>query len=47
MGEGYNFLKTTNGGATWTVLNPTYYVDYVNDMAVLSPNKVIIVAGRH
>jgi photosystem II stability/assembly factor-like uncharacterized protein len=25
--------------------NPTYYVDYVNDMAVLSPNKVIIVAG--
>ncbi len=45
MGEGYNFLKTTNGGATWTSTNPTYYVDYVNDMAVLSPNKVIIVAG--
>lgn len=44
-GEGYNFLKTTNGGNTWTVTNPTYYVDYVNDMAVLSPNKVIIVAG--
>jgi photosystem II stability/assembly factor-like uncharacterized protein len=45
MGEGYNFLKTTNGGTTWTVMNPSYYVDYVNDMAVLSPNKVIIVAG--
>ncbi|HRG60089.1 MAG TPA: YCF48-related protein [Bacteroidia bacterium] len=45
MGEGYNFLKTTNGGATWTSTNPTYYVDYVNDMAVLSPNKVVIVAG--
>lgn len=45
MGEGYNILKTTNGGSTWTSMNPTYYVDYVNDMAVLSPNKVIIVAG--
>ena len=45
MGEGYNFLKTTNGGATWTSMNPTYYVDYVNDMAVISPSKVIIVAG--
>jgi photosystem II stability/assembly factor-like uncharacterized protein len=44
-GEGNNFLKTTNGGNTWTVTNPTYYVDYINDMAVLSPNKVIIVAG--
>lgn len=45
MGEGYNFLKTNNGGTTWTSTNPSYYVDYVNDMAVLSPNKVIIVAG--
>jgi photosystem II stability/assembly factor-like uncharacterized protein len=45
MGEGYNLLKTSNGGNTWTVTNPNYYVDYLNDMAVLSPNKVIIVAG--
>lgn len=44
-GEGYNLLKTTNGGTTWTSMNPSYYVDYVNDMAVLSPNKVIVVAG--
>ncbi len=45
VGEGNNFLKTTNGGTTWTVMNPSYYVDYVNDLAVLSPNKIIIVAG--
>lgn len=44
-GEGYFILKTTNAGATWTSTNPTYYVEYLNDMAVLSPNKVIIVAG--
>lgn len=44
-GDGYSFMKTANSGNTWTVMNPTYYVDYVNDMAVLSANKVIIVAG--
>jgi photosystem II stability/assembly factor-like uncharacterized protein len=44
-GEGNNFLKTSNGGTSWTIMNPSYYVDYVNDMAVLTPNKVIIVAG--
>ncbi len=44
-GEGYFIMKTTNGGATWTSTNPSTYYDYLNDMAVLSPNKVIIVSG--
>ena len=44
-GEGYFLLKTTNGGASWTSTNPSTYYEYLNDMAVLSPNKVIIVAG--
>ena len=44
-GEGYFIMKTTNGGATWTSTNPSTYYEYLNDMVVLSPNKVIIVAG--
>ena len=44
-GEGYFIMKTTNGGTTWTSTNPSTYYEYLNDMVVLSPNKVIIVAG--
>ncbi|MFN5630145.1 MAG: YCF48-related protein [Bacteroidota bacterium] len=44
-GDGYNILKTNNGGNTWTVTNPTTYIDYVNDITAISASKVIIAAG--
>jgi len=42
IGDGYNVLKTSNGGQTWTVTNPTNYFDYCNDVAALSASKIII-----
>ena len=44
-GDGNNILKTNNGGNTWTVTNPTTYIDYANDIAAISASKIIIAAG--
>jgi len=44
-GDEQNVYKINNGGATWTNVNNTNYVEPANDMAVISANKIVIATG--
>ena len=41
-GDGGKVLKTTNYGTTWQLQTSAPYVDYINDMALLSANRVLL-----
>ena len=44
-GDGYNVLKTNDGGLTWTNTNANTYIDNMNDMEAISSAKLIMVTG--
>lgn len=45
-GDGYNILKTNNGGQTWINTNTNNAIDYLTDIAAINENKLIIATGN-
>lgn len=45
-GDGYSALKTSDGGLNWVNTNTNNYIDFMNDMAAISANKIIMATGN-
>ncbi len=45
-GDGNSVLKTSDGGLNWVNTNTSNFIDYMNDMAAISSNKLIMVTGN-